>query len=122
MVVNHTVDAASNDHARVRWYELRKSNIDWTIYQQGTYAPDILHRWMASAAMDGNGNIALGYSVSGAALFPSIGITGHRAGDPSGQMTCREEFVFNGLGSQTVESRWGDYSSLTVDPFDDEAF
>jgi len=60
MVVNHTVDAESNDHAGVRWYELRKNNNDWFINQQGTYAPDSLHRWMASAAMDGKGNIALG--------------------------------------------------------------
>jgi len=94
MVVNHTVDTESNDHAGVRWYELRKSNSDWTIYQQGTYAPDSLHRWMASAAMDGNGNIALGYSVSGNSLFPSIGITGRREGDAAGQMTCLEDIIF----------------------------
>lgn len=122
MVVNHTVDAEGNDHAGVRWYELRKNNSDWTIYQQGTFVPDTLHRWMASAAMDGKGNIALGYSISGDSLFPSIGITGRRAGDPPGQMTCREEIILKGSGSQTGESRWGDYSSLSVDPSDDETF
>jgi len=122
MVVNHTVDAEGNDHAGVRWYELRKNNTDWTIFQQGTYAPDSLHRWMSSAAMDGKGNIALGYSISGDSLFPSIGITGRRAGDPLGQMTCLEELIIKGSGSQTVESRWGDYSSLSVDPSDDETF
>ncbi|MDO9256296.1 MAG: T9SS type A sorting domain-containing protein [Bacteroidales bacterium] len=122
MVVNQTVDADNTTHAGVRWYELRKTSSDWTIYQQGTYAPDSLHRWMGSAAMDGNGNIALGYSVSGDSLFPSIAITGRRVGDPPGQMTCREEMVFKGLGSQTTESRWGDYSSLSVDPSDDKTF
>jgi len=122
MVVNHTVDAEGNDHAGVRWYELRKTSSDWAIYQQGTYAPDTLHRWIASAAMDGKGNIALGYSISGDSLYPSVGISGRRAGDPAGQLTCLEELVFKGLGSQTVESRWGDYSSISVDPSDDETF
>jgi hypothetical protein len=122
MIVNQTVDADNTVHAGVRWYELRKTSSDWTIYQQGTYAPDSLHRWMGSAAMDGKGNIALGYSVSGDSLFPSIAITGRRVGDPQGQMTCREEMVFKGLGSQTNESRWGDYSSLSVDPSDDKTF
>ena len=122
MVVNHTVDVDGNDHAGIRWYELRKTDTDWTIYQQGTYAPDSLHRWIGSAAMDGNGNIAVGYSISGDSLFPSIGITGRKVGDSQGRMTCQEELIMKGLGCQSGESRWGDYSSLNVDPADDETF
>jgi hypothetical protein len=122
MVVNHTVDIESNNHAGVRWSEIRKSADNWNIYQQGTYAPDALHRWIASAAMDGNGNIALGYSVSGDTVFPSIGITGRRAGDPLNQMNCIEELIMAGNGAQTGESRWGDYSALSIDPSDDETF
>ena len=40
--------------------------------QQGTYAPgDGVHRWMGSAAMDWQGNIALGYSVvNGIDVYP----------------------------------------------------
>ncbi len=122
MLINHTVDAENNDHAGVRWYEVRKSSSDWTIYQQGTYAPDARHRWMGSTAMDGNGNIALGYSVSCDTAFPSIGITGRRVGDAPNQMNCIEEIIMAGMGSQTGDSRWGDYTSMTVDPSDDETF
>jgi hypothetical protein len=122
MIVNQTVDADGTDHAAVRWYELRKTTSDWSVYQQGTYAPDTLHRWLASAALDGKGNIAIGYSVSGDSIYPSIGITGRRSGDALGEMTCKEELIIKGLGSQWGESRWGDYSSLSVDPSDDKTF
>jgi hypothetical protein len=52
LVVNHTVDVDGNDHAGVRWYEVRDPGGSPTLYQQGTYAPDAFHRWMGSAAMD----------------------------------------------------------------------
>jgi len=60
--------------------------------------------------------------LSGDSLFPSIGITGRKPGDPLGQMTCLEDLSFKGLGSEKGESRWGDYSSLSVDPSDDKTF
>ena len=76
LVVNHTVDADGAGTAGIRWYEIRGGTVDTTlayaeIFQQGTYAPnDGLHRWMGSIAMDGAGNISLGYSVSSANLYP----------------------------------------------------
>ncbi|MEI6059966.1 MAG: T9SS type A sorting domain-containing protein [Bacteroidota bacterium] len=122
MLINHSVNANGDDHAGVRWYELRKTSNEWNIYQQGTYAPDALHRWMASIAMDVNGNIAMGYSVSGDTVFPSIGVSCRRAGDPPGLMTSLEEMIIEGTGSQLGTSRWGDYTSLSIDPADDETF
>ncbi|MBK7030203.1 MAG: T9SS type A sorting domain-containing protein [Bacteroidales bacterium] len=106
----------------IRWYEMRKSGSNWQIHQQGTYAPDSLHRWNGSIAMDGNGNIALGYSLSGSKIFPSIAVTGRRNSDPPGLMSMLEEIVLPGSGSQTGLSRWGDYSSMNVDPVDDATF
>ncbi|MEI6455703.1 MAG: T9SS type A sorting domain-containing protein, partial [bacterium] len=118
MVVNHTVDVGS--HVGVRWYELWKTSGNWFIRQQSTYAPDTLNRWMGSIAMDPAGNIALGYSVSDASVFPSVRITGRMKNDPLGEMTISEMTLFNGTGSQTGiwsgQSRWGDYSSMTSDP------
>ena len=52
LVVNHTVDVDGTDHAGVRWYEIRNPATAPVVHQQGTFAPDALHRWMASAAMD----------------------------------------------------------------------
>jgi len=123
LVVNHTVDTNGSDHAGVRWYELKNKGSGWDIYQQGTFAPDSENRWMGSAAMNGAGDIALGYSVSSASTYPSIRFTGRLAGDPKGQMTQGEGTIVNGSGSQTHSSgRWGDYSSLSVDPVDDCTF
>ncbi len=123
LVVNHTVDADGADHAGIRWYEVRDPGGAPFIHQQGTYAPDANHRWMGSVAMDGDGNMALGFSISSATLFPSIRYVGRLAGDPLGTMPQGEATLIAGRGSQThPSSRWGDYSMLAVDPVDDCTF
>jgi hypothetical protein len=123
-VTNQSVEAAPGV-AGVRWYELRRTAGVYSVYQQGTYAPgDGVHRWMGSAAMDRLGNIALGYSVvNGVDVYPGIRYTGRLAGDQLGQMTLGEGTIINGTGVQTTtNSRWGDYTSLNVDPVDDCTF
>jgi hypothetical protein len=123
-VTNQAVEA-SPGVAGVRWYEVRRTNGAYSVNQQGTYAPgDGVHRWMGSAAMDWQGNMALGYSVvNGTNVFPGVRYTGRLAGDPLGQMTQGEGTIINGTGVQrTTNSRWGDYTSLNVDPVDDCTF
>ncbi len=120
LLTNHTVKV--NNHAAVRWYELRKEEGSWYIYQQGTYAPDDENRWMASIAMNGAGEIALGYSVSSSNTHPSIRFTGRSPDAPLGEMNYAEMEIIAGQGSQTVLNRWGDYSCMTVDPVDDYTF
>lgn len=119
MVTNHTVSVSGI--AGVRWYEFRKTGSGpWTVYQQGTYSPDNVNRWMGSIAMDANGNIALGYSVSNSSVYPGIRFTGRMNGDPLGEMTIAEEEIIAGTGSQTGgfmgNGRWGDYSAMSIDP------
>lgn len=125
LVANNSVDVGGN-RAGIRWYEFRStSGVDgpWSVHQQGTYAPnDGRHRWMGSIAMNANGDIGLMYTVSNSNTFPSIRYTGRLAGDPLGQMTLAEGIAVTGTGSQTGTSRWGDYSSLSVDPSDDLTF
>lgn len=118
LVVNHTVHVGDVDrHAGIRWYEIRDPDRTPTVHQQSTWAPDAESRWMGSAAMDGAGNIALGYSLSGANRNPAIAYTARRAGDALGQMTLGEGLLYQGLGAQVgTGSRWGDYSSMSVDP------
>lgn len=119
LVTNHTVNVGSSV-AGVRWYELRKTGTAWAMYQQGTYSPDANSRWMASAAMDANGSIALGYSVSSSTMFPAIRYTGRLSSDPLNTMTIAEGTIINGGGAQTGggfgAGRWGDYSAMSVDP------
>ncbi|WP_327432935.1 hypothetical protein [Streptomyces sp. NBC_01236] len=120
LVVNHAVTAGSS--VGVRWYELRLSGGNPTVYQQGTYAPDSTYRWMGSIAQDKAGNTALGYSQSSSSVHPSIRYTGRLAGDTLGSMTQGEVTAITGGGSQTTYSRWGDYTSMAVDPADDCTF
>ncbi|MEO3813728.1 carboxypeptidase regulatory-like domain-containing protein [Sphaerisporangium sp. B11E5] len=120
IVLNHTVDADATDHAGVRWYELRSTGpANWSLHQQGTYAPDADHRWMGSGAMDVSGNIAFGYTASGTTTFPSIRMAGRLSGDTLGQLGQSERTLIAGTGAQThTAARWGDYSSMSVDPAD----
>jgi hypothetical protein len=124
MVTNQSVEAAPGV-AGARWYEIRRKNGGYSLYQQGTYAPDDgINRWMGSAAMDKNGNIALGFSVvNGDNVYPGIRYTGRLKGDPKGAMTLGETKIIKGTGVQTnTNSRWGDYTSLNLDPVDDCTF
>jgi hypothetical protein len=124
LVTNQSVEA-SPGIAGVRWYEIRRVNGTYAVYQQGTYAPnDGVHRWMGSVAQDKKGDMAVGFSVVNATdVYPGIRYTGRLAGDPLGQMTLGEGVVINGSGVQTTtNSRWGDYTSMNVDPVDDCTF
>jgi len=94
-----------------------------TKFQESTYQPDTTWRWMGSAAMDQQGNLALGYSASSSAINPQIRYAGRLLTDPLNMLTQGETTLFAGAGSQTgTLNRWGDYSDLTVDPVDDCTF
>jgi fibronectin type III domain protein len=121
-VGNFTVQ--SGGVAAPRWFELRNvTNGPVTVAQQGTYQPDTTHRWMAGAAMDQQGNIAIGYSASSSSINPQIRYAGRLAGDPINTLPQAEVTMFAGTGSQVgTSSRWGDYSDMTIDPVDDCTF
>ena len=121
LAVNHAVDVG-NQHAGIRWYELRNPGPNAKIHQQGTHSPDATHRWMAAMNVDGAGNFALGYSLASASMFPSIAYAGRLATDPLGTMPLGERILLQGGGSQTGSHRWGDYVSMSIDPVDDCTF
>ena len=123
LVGNFVTDVDGTDHGGVRWFELRKSGAgQWALYQEGTYAPDASHRWMGAVAMDGSGNIALGYNVSDAmATYPSLRYTGRLDGDPLNTMPRGEHSIVAG-SSPNGSNRYGDYAAMGVDPADDCTF
>jgi len=124
LVTSQSVEAAPGV-AGERWYEIKRVGGVYSLNQQGTYAPDDgVHRWMGSIAQDKKGDMALGYSVvNGVDVYPGIRYTGRLAGDTPGQMTLGEGTIINGSGVQTTtNSRWGDYTDMTVDPVDDCTF
>ncbi|HNB51871.1 MAG TPA: hypothetical protein PK530_08005 [Anaerolineales bacterium] len=118
---NFTVDVGS-DRAGIRWFELRNTSGTWSLYQEGTFSlADTIHRFMGSITMDGDGNIALGYSRSSSSLNPSIYYVTRLSTDPLGTFGP-EELMYAGAGSQTSSDRWGDYSAISIDPSDDCTF
>jgi hypothetical protein len=122
LLASHSIVAGNS--GGVRWYEMRNPETGPTVFQSGTFAPDSDWRWMPAIAMDKNQNIAVGYSRSGTAAnhFPSLVYAGRIPTDPAG--TLEAEVVLKaGAGSQTGGfDRWGDYSSMTIDPTDDCTF
>ncbi len=124
MLLNFPVDINENNVAGIRWVELRKyTGGQWEEYQEGTLATDeITSRFMASIAMDDFGNIALAYTiVDKDSTFLGLRATGRLASDSLGIMTFKETSIVEG-GSPSPINRWGDYSSLSVDPVDGTTF
>lgn len=121
LLATHVVAVSSV--GAVRWYEIRNPITSPAFYQQGTYAPgDGLHRWMSSIAMDKLGDIALGFSGSSSTAYPSIRYTARLSTSTLGVMDQGEGVMYQGTGSQSGVSRWGDYSNLSIDPVDDCTF
>jgi len=117
LVATHSV----NTPAAVRWYEIQSPGSNPYIFQQGTFAPDSNYRWLGSIGMDQMGDIAVGYSVSSASMNPAIRYTGRLQSDPLNTMEA-ETSVIEGTGSEVGSNRWGDYSSMSLDPVDDCTF
>ncbi|MEA3335953.1 MAG: choice-of-anchor J domain-containing protein [Chloroflexota bacterium] len=122
LVGNLVTDVNGNDLGGKRWFELRNTTGTWDLYQEGTYSPDSVNRWMGAIAMDGAGNIALGYNVSDAtSTYPGLRYVGRLASDPLGTMPQGEYTIVDGSAANG-SNRYGDYSAMSVDPIDDCTF
>jgi len=122
IVLNFITDVSGNNLSGIRWMELRRTGMDWSLYQEGTFAPDDgLHRFMGAIAIDGGGNIGLGYSVSSLSTYPGLRFTGRKEVDPLGVMTIDEFTLVEGSGA-TNNDRFGDYAHMGVDPLDNRSF
>ncbi len=133
LVVTQSVDpdGAGARSSAVRWYEVRSPfSATPNLFQNATYNPGATaDRWMGSIAMDKMGNMLMGYSVADATagLKPSLRVAGRYRTDLRNQMQA-ESTIITGTGSQTIRSngnaltRWGDYTTMQVDPVDDCTF
>jgi len=120
LVVNHTI--AGGPLAGVRWYEIRSPGASPFVFQQGTVVDPNINFWMGSIAMDKAGDIALGFSASSMNLDPSVELVGRVPTDPLGTMEGPTVAVTGTGVQQSSFHRWGDYSSMAVDPKDDCTF
>ena len=116
IVLSHVVDKGSNISG-ARWYELRKTTGNWSVYQQSTYAPDNTHRWLPGICYDAAGNIGLAYNVSSSAtgVYPGARYTGRKECDALNTMTYAETVIIAGTAANG-STRYGDYNQLVADP------
>jgi len=126
LVTAHAVSPGGGSSAQsaMRWYELRATPVGggFSLYQAGTFRNKSVSLWMGSAAMDKEGNVALGMSASSDAKDPSVWYTGRLASDPLGKME-QPTVAAKGTAIESGDSqRWGDYSSMSIDPADDCTF
>ena len=121
-LVSHTIRVGlKNPQTAVRWYELRDNGAGTPeVYQSGNINPSgSVYRFMPSLAQDQAGNVAVGYSVSSGTVHPGI-----RAASWSllNQTAPHEINIQTGVGDSEDSVRWGDYTSMTVDPVDECTF
>jgi len=121
LVASHSV-GTSKAASGERWYEIRDPNGSPKVFQQGTVTHGANSLWMGSIAMDKVGDMALGFSESNAStVHPSLSFTGRVPSDPKNKMESVAR-IFTAKGSATDAGRWGDYSSMVIDPSDDCTF
>jgi PKD repeat protein len=80
---------------------------------------------MGSIALNANSHIGLGYSISSTSVYPGIRYCGQSAtayAAGNGVLDISEQVIQNGTTSQTAYNRWGDYSSISVDPVSNNTF
>jgi hypothetical protein len=120
-LASHTVQTGTNGKRQtgIRWYELRGSGTP-AVFQSGTLSPGAgIFRFLPSVAQDKHRNVAVGFSMSGAGSHP-----GMRAAwwNLQNQTIPKNLLIWTGGGDEENSSRWGDYSSMTVDPGNDCTF
>jgi hypothetical protein len=76
-----------------------------------------------SVAVDSSGNVVVGFAASGPTIYPGAYYVYRRAADPAGAMhragvlRAGVDYYYRVFGG--TRNRWGDYSSVSIDPSDD---
>ena len=126
--VSHTVRRQNTTgFAAPRWYQVDVSGatVAANTTQAATWDPDaanINYRYLPSLAIDRNGDMAMGYSMSNSTTNPSIEYAGRLVTDPASTLGQSEQTLIAGAGTQSGSCggspcvRWGDYSGMALDP------
>jgi len=133
--VQHTTGTASaSTPTGIQWAQIDVTGgtVNTTPVQQQIFnnGADGVNRFMGSMAVDGSGNVALGYTASSSSVAPDIRYVGRLASDPLNQLPQGEttmlpsvtRSVQTGTCGPSTCIRWGDYSAMTVDPVNDCTF
>lgn len=117
-LVSHAVQTGGGSMSQtgIRWYEAR----DNKTFNTGTISyNDPYYRFMPSIAQDKAANMAVGYSVSGSTLHPSIAASYTNL---QNRAAPTEIPLWAGAADEENSFHWGVYTSMTIDPVDDCTF
>jgi hypothetical protein len=127
--VLHAVHSTElNGRIAIRWYRIQAAT--HTLLESGTLADASLDLYFPSIAANTNGTVVIGYNASGSGTYIGCyaiaGLTVNGVttfGDPillqSGAASYHDLYEELELATQ---SRWGDYSALSIDPTDASRF
>lgn len=121
--------SATGGRNGIRWYEIEGLGATPVVRQSGTVfdasATTPASYFAGSMMVSGQGHVALGATVAGAATFVNAAVTGRLAGDPLGTMngdpvayTSNSSFTYN-VEAPPEPQRWGENSATSLDPADD---
>jgi hypothetical protein len=117
--------------ATAHWYQIDTSTLNaLSLVQQGDVGGEDIatgtHTFFPAIAVDGIGNMALGFSASAPTIFPGAYYTGRKPSDPTATVQPSQtlatgvDYYIRTFGSGS--NRWGDYSGMSVAPDDDRTF
>jgi hypothetical protein len=122
LVITHSINGPTSGGG-LRWYEFRIDGAgNPVLHQQSTFAPDTGYRWLGSAAIDGRGNIGIGYSFGSASSYTGQRFAARAAADPLGTLGFSESLLINSTAAKGGGNRYEDFATTVVDPSDDATF
>jgi hypothetical protein len=114
-----------NNRAAIRWYRLNAAN--FTVLESGTISDPTLDLFYPSIAANTNGAVVIGCNGSSLSTYVSAyAIVGETVGGVTtfGSPTLLKSGTasYQNADPTTMTSRWGDYSTTSVDPADPTRF
>lgn len=106
-----------NSRAAIRWYKIRAG--DFSVLQSGTISDTNLHLFYPSIAANASGYAVIGFNGCSANTFvSSYAVAGETINGTTsfGSLILLKAGVANYERLSSGESRWGDYSTTSVDP------
>jgi hypothetical protein len=106
----------------LRWAKIDPATA--TVADAGVFASAGQHRLFGNLAVNACGDMAVGYTKTGGALYPAVYAAGRRAADPPGTLQAEVALRAGTIAYTAFDDsphRWGDYTGMTIDP-DGERF
>ncbi len=108
---------------KARWYQFNVNTTTnaVTLGQSGDISIAGQDCHMGSISINANDDIAVGFTRSSPSITADIMVASRKSTDPAGTMGI-PLLLESSAGNNYTQNRWGDYSSVSVDPSDNLSF